>query len=53
MQDVSGKVAFVTGAASGIGTPGDSQGRSARAGAEEVMLCDIEEAAFSRGRSRR
>ena len=44
MQDVSGKVAFVTGAASGIGL-GIAKAL-ARAGAR-VMLCDIEEAALA------
>src|SRR5271170_1939703 len=44
MKDVSGKVAFVTGAASGIGL-GISRAL-ARAGAK-VMLCDIEEAALA------
>ena len=44
MQDVSGKVAFVTGAASGIGL-GIAKAL-ARAGAK-VMLCDIEEAALA------
>jgi NAD(P)-dependent dehydrogenase (short-subunit alcohol dehydrogenase family) len=45
MQDVSGKVAFVTGAASGIGL--GVVKALARAGAR-VMLCDIEEAALAR-----
>jgi NAD(P)-dependent dehydrogenase (short-subunit alcohol dehydrogenase family) len=45
MQDVSGKVAFVSGAASGIGL-GIAKAL-ARAGAR-VMLCDIEEAALAR-----
>jgi NAD(P)-dependent dehydrogenase (short-subunit alcohol dehydrogenase family) len=44
MKDVSGKVAFVTGAASGIGL-GIARAL-ARAGAK-VMLCDIEEAALA------
>jgi NAD(P)-dependent dehydrogenase (short-subunit alcohol dehydrogenase family) len=44
MKDVSGKVAFVTGAASGIGL-GISRAL-ARAGAK-VMLCDIEGAALA------
>jgi NAD(P)-dependent dehydrogenase (short-subunit alcohol dehydrogenase family) len=44
MQDVSGKVAFVTGAGSGIGL-GIAKAL-ARAGAR-VMLCDIEEAALA------
>jgi NAD(P)-dependent dehydrogenase (short-subunit alcohol dehydrogenase family) len=44
LQDVSGKVAFVTGAASGIGL-GIAKAL-ARAGAR-VMLCDIEEAALA------
>jgi NAD(P)-dependent dehydrogenase (short-subunit alcohol dehydrogenase family) len=44
MQDVSGKVAFVTGAASGIGL-GIAKAL-ARAGAR-VMLCDLEEAALA------
>lgn len=44
MQDVSGKVAFVTGAAAGIGL-GIAKAL-ARAGAR-VMLCDIEEAALA------
>jgi NAD(P)-dependent dehydrogenase (short-subunit alcohol dehydrogenase family) len=44
MQDVSGKVAFVTGAASGIGL-GIAKAL-ARAGAR-VMLCDIEEATLA------
>jgi NAD(P)-dependent dehydrogenase (short-subunit alcohol dehydrogenase family) len=44
MQDVSGKVAFVIGAASGIGL-GIAKAL-ARAGAR-VMLCDIEEAALA------
>ncbi len=45
MQDVSGKVAFVTGAASGIGL-GIAKAL-ARAGAK-VMLCDIEEPTLAR-----
>jgi NAD(P)-dependent dehydrogenase (short-subunit alcohol dehydrogenase family) len=45
MKDVSGKVAFVTGAASGIGF-GVAKAL-ARAGAS-VMLCDIEKAALAR-----
>ena len=45
MKDVAGKVAFVTGAASGIGL-GIAKAL-ARAGAK-VMLCDIEEAALAR-----
>jgi NAD(P)-dependent dehydrogenase (short-subunit alcohol dehydrogenase family) len=45
MQDVSGKVALVTGAASGIGL-GIAKAL-ARAGAK-VMLCDIEEAELAR-----
>ena len=45
MQDVSGKVAFVTGAASGIGL-GIAKALT-RAGAR-VMLCDIEEAVLAR-----
>jgi NAD(P)-dependent dehydrogenase (short-subunit alcohol dehydrogenase family) len=45
MQDASGKVAFVTGAASGIGL-GIAKAL-VRAGAR-VMLCDIEEAALAR-----
>ena len=45
MKDVSGKVAFVTGAASGIGL-GIAKAL-ARAGAN-VMLCDIEEEALAR-----
>ena len=45
MEDVSGKVAFVTGAASGIGL-GIAKAL-ARAGAK-VMLCDIEETALAR-----
>ena len=44
MQDVSGKVAFVTGAASGIGLA--IAKALARAGAR-VMLCDIAEAALA------
>ena len=44
MKDVSGKVAFVTGAASGIGL-GIARAL-ARAGTK-VMLCDIEEAALA------
>ena len=46
MKDVSGKVAFVTGAASGIGL-GIAKAL-ARAGGK-IMLCDIDEAALGRG----
>lgn len=48
MKDLEGKVAFVTGAASGIGL-GISQALAA-AGCK-VMLCDIEEAALERARA--
>ncbi|WP_296677379.1 SDR family NAD(P)-dependent oxidoreductase [Novosphingobium sp.] len=48
MQDVQGKVAFVTGAASGIGL-GIAQALAA-AGCK-VMLCDIEEAALENARA--
>ena len=45
MKDLSGKTAFVTGAASGIGL--GIANALAQAGAK-VMLCDIEEAALAR-----
>ena len=48
MKDLEGKVAFVTGAASGIGL-GIAQALAA-AGCK-VMLCDIEEAALERARA--
>jgi len=48
MKDLAGKIAFVTGAASGIGL-GIAQALAA-AGCK-VMLCDIEEAALERARA--
>ena len=45
MQDVSGKVAFVTGAASGIGL---GIAKALASAGARVMLCDIEEAALAR-----
>jgi NAD(P)-dependent dehydrogenase (short-subunit alcohol dehydrogenase family) len=49
MKDISGKTAFVTGAASGIGL--GIATALAQAGAK-VMLCDIEEAALKTARAR-